>query len=312
VYETGIPYRGRNFRVELERRPGRGLEEHFLDFVYQPAREADGTISGIIVLGIDVTEQRRAHDTLVRGEKLAAVGKMASSIAHEINNPLEAVTNLLYLIETAESLEQAHKHAHMADQELKRVSQIAIQTLQFHRQSSAATMATMSRVVESLLALFQRRFKNNGVVVKREEGEDLPVSCFEGELRQVFSNVISNAIDAMHSGGQLTVRTRNGVRFSDGRRGVVVTIADTGTGIPAEVRERLFDAFFTTKQATGTGLGLWITRGILDKHHGTIRIRSSQRPEAHGTVVRVFLPYDAIPMEADLPSQASKTVTPSL
>ncbi|HWR14269.1 MAG TPA: PAS domain-containing protein [Terriglobales bacterium] len=298
VYETGEPYVAQGFRLEIDRTPGQPLEERFLDFVYQPVRDSKGQVSGIIALGIDVTERRRAQEALVRSEKLAAVGRLAASIAHEINNPLEAVTNLLYLIENTEYHDETKRYAALADQELKRVSQIATQTLRFHRQSTAPSRTNLSNVVQSLLPLFQGRLSNTGIVIEKSMRATSPVFCLDGEIRQVFSNLIGNAIDAMPNGGYLMIRTRDGYRHSDGRGGVFVTIADTGLGMTPGVKSRLFDAFFTTKQGTGTGLGLWISKGIIDKHDGTIQFRSSQARGAHGTVFRVFLPYEAIIVEA--------------
>jgi len=289
VYETGNPYVAHGFRVELARSPEGKMEECFFDFVYQPILDAEGRVSRIIVLGIDMTERHRAQDALVRSEKLAAMGRLAASIAHEINNPLASVMNLLYLIDTSAVSEQVKAYAQMADQELRRVTQIATQTLRFHRQASGPSEVIMSQVLDSILLLYQGRLTNAGITVERELRDERPVFCLEGEVRQALTNLISNAVDAMPGGGRLLVRTRE-ARHS-GRTGVSITIADTGHGMPDSVKRRLFEPFFTTKGMTGTGLGLWISKGIVDKHGGTIRVRSVSGDATHGTVFQIFLPH---------------------
>jgi len=289
VYETGEPYIAHGYRVNLARSAGGALEECFFDFVYQPILESDETVSRIIVLGIDMTERHRAQDALVRTEKLAAMGRLAASIAHEINNPLASVMNLLYLIESSAITDQVRMYAKMADQELRRVTQIATQTLRFHRQSSGPSEVLLSQVLDSILTLYQGRFTNVGIGVERELQDGRPVVCLEGEVRQALTNLISNALDAMPSGGRLLVRTKEVHEGS--QSGVAITIADTGHGMPASVKDRLFEPFFTTKGMTGTGLGLWISKGIVDKHGGTIRVRTLQGERTHGTIFQIFLPH---------------------
>ena len=299
VYETGVPYVGQGFRAELERSPGQ-MKEAFFDFVYQPVRGADGSVSRIIVLGIDVTERHMAQEALVRSEKLAAVGRLAASIAHEINNPLAAVTNLLYLIDAAAVEDEVKRYVQMADQELRRVTQITTQTLRFHRQASAPTSASISTLLDSVLALYQGRFAGLKIGVERDLRDQRAVRCLEGEVRQAVSNLVANAIDAMPFGGRLIVRSREVSGSLHSGDGVLITIADTGDGIPQNARPRLFEAFFTTKGITGTGLGLWITKSIVDKHGGMIRVRSSQRRGHNGTVFQIFLPFEAV---AEIPAQ---------
>jgi PAS domain S-box-containing protein len=291
VYSSGEPYVARAFRLQIARSPGQELEERFLDFVYQPIRDSSGQVSGIIALGVDVTEQHRAQDALVRTEKLAAVGRLAASIAHEINNPLEAVTNLVYLIQETAKDDDIKTYASLASQELRRVAEIATQTLRFHRQSSSPTLTSMSSLLDSLIAVFQGRIRNRGITFERVSKDEHPVLCLEGEARQVISNLISNAIDAASSGGRLLVRSRDYNRKTDNAPGVLITVADTGTGMSPSTRAHLFDAFYTTKEGTGTGLGLWIANGIIEKHGGTIRVRTSQNRDRHGTVFQVFFPY---------------------
>jgi len=198
---------------------------------------------------------------LRKTEKLAAAGRLAASIAHEINNPLEAVTNLLYLLHNHPSLDgEARQYAEMAQGELARVSEITQQTLRFYRQSTRPTHCNLSEILDSVLLLHNARIHGANVEVSREYQPTEDLLCFGGELRQLFANLIGNAIDAVpRSGGRLRVRVRPAQAWYGDKRaaGVRVTIADTGSGMTDEVRLRIFEPFFTTKETTGTGLGLW-------------------------------------------------------
>jgi len=296
VYKTGQPYIGHRTPIQLARTASsRSLEERFLDFVYQPIRESDGTVSGIIVLGVDVTESKRAELALMQTEKLAAVGRLASSIAHEINNPLESVTNLLYLARESVVNPQTREYLDIADRELRRVSVIANQTLRFHKQSSKPHVVTCEELIESALSVYQGRLANSRVTVERRKRAGCPVMCFEGEIRQVLSNLIVNAIDAMQpAGGRLLIHSREGTDWKTGRKGLVITVADTGSGMPSETRKKIFEPFFTTKEIGGTGLGLWVSHEIVERHGGTLTVRSSQNKNHHGTVFALFLPFDAV------------------
>lgn len=292
VYQTGEPFVANGLRVSIARVPGQPLEDRYLDFVYQPMRESDGTISGILVLGVDVTERKRTEAALLQSEKLAAVGRLSASIAHEINNPLEAVTNLLYLINKEKDLpDQARGFTHLAQQELARVSQIATQTLRFYRQPTARTAVRVSEQLDSVLKLYQGRLTSAGVEVVRDYHSAAPLMAFEGELRQVFTNLVGNALDASHNGGKMTLRTREATDWRTGRKGIRVTVADRGHGMSRETLRRIFEPFFSTKGITGTGLGLWVTLGIIQKHEGRVKVRSSESPEHHGTVFSVFIPH---------------------
>lgn len=292
VYQTGEPFVANGRSIKIARIPGEPLEERYLDFIYQPMREVDGTISGILVLGVDVTERKRTEAALLQSEKLAAVGRLSASIAHEINNPLEAVTNLLYLLNEEKDLsEQARGFTHLAQQELARVSQIATQTLRFYRQPTARTPVRVSEQLDSVLKLYQGRLTSAGVEVVRDYGAAAPLLAFEGELRQVFTNLVGNALDASRNGGKMTLRTREATDWRTGRKGIRVTVADCGHGMSKETLRRIFEPFFSTKGITGTGLGLWVTLGIIQKHEGRIKVRSSESPEHHGTVFSVFIPH---------------------
>lgn len=257
-----------------------------------PDRDAEGHVRGVIVHGIDITERKRGEQVLLETEKLAAVGRLASSIAHEINNPLESVINLIYLIETTATrdAEQAVRYAQLAQQELARVSQIATQTLRFFKQSTKPKLSDIGELVDSVLTLYSGRLANAGINVERCFDEQVRILCFEGEVRQVLNNLVSNALDAMKLGGRLLVRTRRGFDRQTGRTGCRLTVADTGEGMSPETLARLYEAFYTTKGISGTGLGLWVSSGIVKKHGGRLAVKSSAFGERRGTVFVLFLP----------------------
>jgi signal transduction histidine kinase len=291
VYQTGKPFVGRGTPIQLARSATRPPEMRYLDFVYQPRRDPDGSISGVIVLGVDVTESKRSELLLMQSEKLNAVGRLASSIAHEINNPLEAVTNLLYLAQQAAVSPEAKQYMEKAEVELRRVTAIANQTLRFHRQSTNQKPVTSGELIDATLLLYQGRFISLRVNLERRERTQRTVTCFDGEIRQVLSNLVGNAIDAMaHANGRLLIRSREGRHWPTGRRGVVLTVADTGGGMSPQTRAKIYEPFFTTKGEKGTGLGLWISREIVDRHQGVLRVRSSQSAGGSGTVFTLFLP----------------------
>lgn len=239
-------------------------------------------------------EREKAEAALIQSEKLAAVGRLASSMAHEINNPLEAVTNLLYLARMKSEDPGVLEWLDQADQELRRVATIANQTLRFHKQASRPMPTTCLSMFTATLTAYEARLRNSGITVEKRKRAEQPVECFEGDIRQVLSNIVTNALDAMPMGGRLLVRSREATEWSTGRTGLALTLADTGTGIPAETQRSMFEAFYTTKGIGGTGLGLWISREIMQRHEGTIRVRSSQREGNRGTVVVLFLPFEKL------------------
>jgi PAS domain S-box-containing protein len=254
----------------------------------------------------DVTLRRQAEEALVKSEKLASAGRLAATIAHEINNPLAAVTNLLYLARCEPHLpEVARQRLDLADTELRRVAHITKQTLGFYRDESAPVRFDPAELLDDVLALLETRIKARNVVVEKRYLTHLQVLGSEGEIRQVFSNVISNAIEAVAPGGRLHIKICSscagrsladhvaGLQLIQESRGVRITFADTGHGITPENRSRIFEPFFTTKKDAGTGLGLWLCRQIVDKHGGSIRVRSSIRPRRSGTVFSIFLPVAA-------------------
>jgi signal transduction histidine kinase len=246
---------------------------------------------GMVIFLRDVTDARRQEDALRRTEKLAAVGRLASSISHEINNPLESVVNLLYLIEHSESAgSEMRAYAKLATSELARVSHIVTQTLKFHRQSTRAQDTRIRDVLESVASLFQGRLNGMQVRMHRRFDENDTISCLAGDIRQVFANLIGNALDALSGRGDLWLRTRCSHHRKSGIEGLRITVADNGSGMSEKTRTNMFEAFYTTKAATGTGLGLWVSHGIIQAHGGRVSVRSSQREGRSGTVFSIFFP----------------------
>ena len=262
---------------------------------YFPVYAADGSVQAITASSLEITQQKKAEQALIETDKLAAVGRLASSIAHEINNPLEAVTNLLYLAKSSPVLDDALGHLEIAERELARVAAITTQTLRFHKQSTSPQAIRAERMIHTVLSIYQGRVVNSGVKVMIRTHDELPVRCFEGEIRQVISNLVGNALDAMSAtGGRLMLRSRDGHNWATGKAGAVITVADTGPGMTPEVLRKAFRPFFTTKGMTGTGLGLWISQEIVDRHRGSFRVRTCTAAGRSGTVFTLFLPYDAV------------------
>lgn len=263
---------------------------------YFPVYGSDGRIQGITAASQEITQQKKAEKALVQTEKLAAVGRLAASIAHEINNPLEAITNLIFLARGSDSSEEVRTLLASADTELRRVSAISSQTLRFHRQPSSPQDADATMLVNETLNVYSGRLRNSRAQLSARLRARRTIRCFDGEIRQVLANLIANALDSMNqSGGKLILRTREATCWSTGDRGVVFTVADTGSGIPKETMNRLFEPFFTTKGTIGTGLGLWVSNEIVKRHHGVVKLRSSQSPAHHGAVFSIFLPYSNAP-----------------
>lgn len=259
------------------------------------------TEEGIVVFSRNVTERKLTTAALLQSEKLAAVGRLAASIAHEINNPLESVTNLLYLAKSIAEPGPMYDYLETAERELRRVSVISNQTLRFNKQSTSPTYVSCSDLFSEALSVYQGRIVNAGIKVEKRKRAVRSVECFEGEIRQVLSNFLSNAIDAMiPDGGRLLLRSREATRWKTGQKGLALTVADTGAGIPPGQQKRIFDAFYTTKGIGGTGLGLWISKEIGDRHHGAISFRSGQGVRWHGTVFSLFLPFEAVPRANEL------------
>jgi PAS domain S-box-containing protein len=244
----------------------------------------------IILICNDITEQRRAEQLLIRSEKLATVGRLAASIAHEINNPLEAVLNLLFLVRQSQTLEQARQFAAQAEQEVQRAAHVATQTLQFHRQQPKPTSTNLAELLESVLSLFKGKLIQSKIKLDMQETDQPRLFCYPDEIRQVLANLIRNAIEAMPAGGTLHLRVKPSTDWRTNVPGVRLTVADTGCGMSLETRRQIYVPFFTTKGNLGTGLGLWVTAGILQKHRGTMHLRSKNVPGASGTVFTLIFP----------------------
>ncbi len=265
----------------------------FIDF-------EDGRPSQIVGVTLDVTQKHLAEAALLQTEKLAAVGRLASSIAHEINNPLESITNLLYLAHSSNDLAEIHHMLDAADAELRRVSIIANQTLRFHKQSSSPREISCDELFSTVLSMYEGKLRNAHISVEKRKRATRLIKVYEGDIRQVLNNLLGNAIDAMPTGGRLLLRSRESRNRQTGEPGIVLTVADTGAGMSPQTRAHIFDAFFTTKGLAGTGLGLWITADILKRHGGHISVHSSQNERHHGTVMSIFLPFSG-PVAPPLP-----------
>lgn len=238
-----------------------------------------------------LAERSVVEEALRKSEKLAVAGRLAASISHEINNPLASITNLLYLIGSSSSLEESKKHTEIAVRELERVSEIVTQTLKFYREPMKPAIVQIPEIVDSALMLYQARLIAAEIVIERDFRECSPIVAKAGELRQLTLNLIGNALDAIGRRGTLKIRVANAHEHRNGSRpGIRLTIADTGTGIRPEIRKTLFEPFVSTKGDTGTGLGLWVSSEIVERHGGTIQVKSSALSQNTGTAFSVFLP----------------------
>jgi PAS domain S-box-containing protein len=270
-----------------------GTELHIADSG-APIRDQGGKMAGIVLVFRDITRERRTQEALLANEKLAVAGRLAATIAHEIHNPLDSVSNLLYLMRTEVSEEESKHFMDMAEQELARVTQISRAMLGLYRESKAPVQVNLKEMLLEILLLMERRFTDLDVTMHADLPNSVVVDAFPAELRQVFTNLITNAAEAASPGGQVRVSIipQAAGLGDDGQKqqaGATVIIADNGAGVPENVRPHLFQPFFTTKGEYGTGLGLWVSRGIINKHGGSIELDSNTDNGSHGTVVSVFL-----------------------
>jgi two-component system CheB/CheR fusion protein len=243
----------------------------------------------------DITERKRALEALLASEKMAATGRLAASLAHEINNPLCSVGNIMYLLGRDKTLAQPSRNlVQTAEQELGRISHITKSTLAFYRDAESPVDIKLSEQIESALAMLAPKLTAKKVAVAKQFRSDGGLRAFPGEIRQVLTSLIENAIEAVPEGGTIKIRVADGRSWTNPEQyGVRVMVADNGAGISAVSRRRLFDPFFTTKGEKGTGLGLWVIRGIVDKNRGQVRFRSSDRPGRSGSCFSLFLPQDS-------------------
>jgi PAS domain S-box-containing protein len=241
----------------------------------------------------DVHDQKLAEAALVSSEKLAAVGRLAATMAHEINNPLESITNLLYLTRTESGLSaEGRRNLSLADQELGRVTQISRQTLGCYRDNSKPISIGVGDAIQELLTIYDYKFRSRNIAVEAHLDPSVRLVAAPGEFRQVLASLFVNAADAItRKDGRIRVRVRSTRDWTEpGREGVMISVGDNGSGISQPHRARIFEAFYTTKEDIGTGLGLWLTQTIVHKHGGRIRLRSTVRPGRSGTVFSIFWP----------------------
>ena len=269
------------------------------ELALSPIRNRDGVLTHFVGIQTDVTERVEFETALRESEKLAAVGRLASAIAHEINNPLEAVMNLLYLAQTSlpeiEATTESRRYLGQADTEVQGIKLITARSLRFYKQSTGPEAILCSTMLDAILDIYTPRFKNFDVRLERRERSTQHIVCLASEIRQVLSNLITNSIDAMRGkGGRLLVRTHEATDWKTDHKGVVVTVADTGRGMSGETLKNIYKAFYTTKGASGTGLGLWVSAEIVHRHHGHLRVRSRDTGDGHGTVFQLFLPFQAV------------------
>lgn len=255
-------------------------------------REATATLER--VAAEQLREQHKlSEDRLVQAEKLAAVGRLAASISHEINNPLEAVTNLLYLVRNDPSVSaESDGYLKQAEEELGRVTQIVAQTLRFQRGGALHAECLPERLIESVVALYQGQLHHSGIRITRQHRRSQPFRCAEGDLRQILNNLLGNAIDAMRqTGGAITIRTSPATHPRSGVPGLRISVSDSGHGMNRLTAAQIFEPFYTTKGADGSGLGLWISNSIAKRHGGRLTVRSRTGDAAHrGTTFSLFLP----------------------
>jgi PAS domain S-box-containing protein len=257
----------------------------------QCVRDKDGRATFLMGVVTDVTHRKRAEEAMLRAEKLAVAGRLAASVAHEINNPLEAVTNLLYLITMSGTAEEARTHARNALDELFRVSMITQSTLKFHREQGTPKITMLSEIVDVVIAMFRPKLTVAGITVDVLATNEIAIACMPSEAQQIFANLIANSIEAMPQNGRMVIRLRPSHNWRDQSvEGMRVTLCDSGVGMDRATMRRIFEPFFTTKPETGTGLGMWVVAQLVERHGGNVRVWSRQRYGASGTVFSIFLP----------------------
>ena len=277
-------------------------KEYMIDDSAAPIMSGAGKMIGVVLVFRDVTEERRIQAALVSSEKLAVAGRLAASIAHEIHNPLDSVANLHFLLEQEEDGAKREEYLRLAQQELGRTMQISRTMLSLYREPRAPIQIDLRELIEGVLLLLDRRLQHQGIQLETSIAGELAVEGFPAELRQVFTNLIVNAIEAAGPKGRIRIRVERAEAGELHGAGAMIEIADSGPGIPAETAKKLFQPFFTTKGADGTGLGLWVSMGIVQKHGGSISVVESQEAELTGACIRVFLPARTLAQEAGQPA----------
>jgi PAS domain S-box-containing protein len=269
-----------------------------------PIRDAKGELLGVVLVFRDVTKERKALESMRRAERLAVAGRLSSTLAHEINNPLQAVASLVYLSRTMPGLPDAvEQQLSLAEKELQRVAHLAQQTLGFYRESRATDVVDMPELLESVISLYSNKLKSKAIRVERHLGECPQVRGSSGELRQVISNLLANAIDAVHNQGTIAITL--GSLEQAGQTMFHILIEDDGPGISPEYRADLFEPFFTTKKDVGTGLGLWLTKEIVERHGGRIEDIPSVNGKP-GATFRILLPVSSNSSETESSNRDSE------
>jgi two-component system CheB/CheR fusion protein len=294
-----------HFETVRMHKSGRRIQ---VSLTISPVKDKTGRVIGAAKIARDITDRKNTEQALRRTEKLAATGQLAASIAHEINNPMQALANLLALIGYRTSLDEStRKLCALADSELQRMAHITRQMLSFYRETAVPVPLKLTEVMEDVLELFAQRLRSNSIKVERRYDLVPEVPAYPVEIRQLFANLIANAMEAVEDRGRIVIRMATGFDWRNSRRtGLRITIADNGSGIPEDVRSHIFEAFFTTKAERGTGLGLWVAAGIVAKHLGSIRMRTSTAKSHHGTIFSVFLPFETSGLDSNSASELSQ------
>jgi PAS domain S-box-containing protein len=287
VLETGIIVGSAN-HIVLQRSDGTSIP---IEDSAAPIRDSYGRLVGVVLVFRDATPQRQSQELLRRTEKLAAAARLAATVSHEINNPLEAVGNLIFLARTTDGIPAgASEQLALAEEELERVSHITRQTLGFYRESKLPNQVDLADLVDSVLRIYSNKFRTKNITVERDLQDCPTVHGLSGELNQAIANLISNAADAVPSGG--TIHVKLSCLDDAETRVVMISIQDNGSGISPENKERIFEPFFTTKKDVGTGLGLWVTKEIVERHGGSIQVHSDNCPSSPSTIFNILLPVE--------------------
>ena len=289
-----------HFETVRVRKNGERIE---ISVTISPVKDSTGRIVGASKIARDISIRKQMERLLIQSEKLAATGRMAATIAHEINNPLESLMNLVFLARTScASDEAAHAYLLIAEKELDRVSHLARQTLGYYRGSGVPVEVHPKEIMEDVLTIYHAKLLGSCISVESQFDDLRPITLDKGELVQIFSNVIANSIDAMPQGGLLHVEITSIVR--GGQEGVLAVIRDQGMGIPQEHMAKVFEPFFTTKGDLGTGIGLWVAKRLVEKRGGQLSITSSTEPGNSGTSLSIYLPF-AAPHDDDTEKELS-------
>lgn len=270
-------------------------ERIHVSLTVSPVKDATGKVIGAAKIARDVTQRIKTEEALRTSEKLASVGRLAATVAHEINNPLAAVVNLVYLIKNSPELPASlAQYVKIIEEELARISSLTRQTLGFYREDRGASPTHVGEIARKIARIFAPKIRNKSINLRVQLRSDPEINAVAGEIRQLISNLLGNSVDAVRPGGCITLRIAAATLRANGRSlpAVRLTVADSGPGIPAQIRARMFEPFFTTKQDVGTGLGLWICRSIIEKHSGIIRVRTCTLPGKTWTVFSIVIPQE--------------------